>query len=104
MENIIIVPCDKDVEVKASTNRRSSIASIGKASIDPNLWALQEGFAGEVTMMCRGGEVIVENDMVSSIAYRNTYAYHEVIYGPKPWGMSPDHPPSREPLKLPRRS
>lgn len=101
MENLIIIPCSRDVEVRASTNRRSNIAPIGRASIDPNLWALQEGFTGEVIMMCRSGEVIVENNMVSSTALMNTYAYHEVIYGPKPWGMPPDHPPSQEPLKLP---
>uniref|UniRef100_A0A7C4NNX2 Glycoside hydrolase family 12 n=1 Tax=Ignisphaera aggregans TaxID=334771 RepID=A0A7C4NNX2_9CREN len=101
LENLVLVPCDRDVEVKASKHRRSNITSIGKASIDPNLWAIQEGFIGEVTMMCINGEVVVDNNMFSPLALINTYAYHEVIYGPKPWGMPPDHPQSREPLKLP---
>ncbi|MEM4789557.1 MAG: hypothetical protein QXV06_07185, partial [Ignisphaera sp.] len=101
MERLIIIPCSKNVEVRATTNRRTNIASIGRASIDPNLWAIQEGFNGEVIMKCSSGEVIVENNMVSPVALMNTYAYHEVIYGPKPWGMPPEHPPSIEPIKLP---
>lgn len=102
IELLHLIPCSKEVSSTASAKKRHSTVSVGKVSIDPNLWRAEESFLGEATMMCKNGDVITENNITIPKVLKDTYAYHEVIYGPKPWGMPLDHPPSVEPAKLPK--
>lgn len=98
---ISIVPCSIETHTLATPKRKSNPVSIGLASIDPNLWRISEEFLGEAEMMCKDGEVIANNNFVVSKQLMDTYAYHEIIYGPKPWGMPLNHPKPVEPLVLP---
>ncbi|MEM4813860.1 MAG: hypothetical protein QXW24_06645 [Ignisphaera sp.] len=98
---ITIVPCSREVYTISTPEKRSSTASIGLASIDPNLWRIQKDFSGKAEMMCKDGNVIANNDFYIPIKLMDTYAYHEIIYGPKPWGMPPFHSKPIEPILVP---
>lgn len=87
----------------------SNWASIGNASIDPNLWGLLEkasnikGFT--VMKVNESGILEVKSNLdltsITELNKWNVIGYHEVIYGIKPWGTPHDHPAPNLAVPLP---
>jgi len=108
---LVLVPCSSGAEAVADARRLFVWRSIGAASVDPNLWGLQqyEGsdlVEGYARVACEPGEALsFETRLRVNISMYpwDVVAYHEVIYGLKPWGVDPAHPAPREPLVLPAR-
>jgi len=111
LERLVVVPCGVGAEAVADARRLFAWQSIGIASVDPNLWGLQryEGsdlVKGYARAACvPGGPLYFETRLHADIGLNpwDVVAYHEVIYGLKPWGVDPTHPAPREPLVLPLR-
>ncbi len=108
---LILVPCSVGAEAVADASRLSVWRSIGTASVDPNLWGLQhyEGsklVEGYARVVCEPGKPLFFDARLrvnTSMHPWSVVAYHEVIYGVKPWGVDPVHPAPQEPLVLPVR-
>ncbi|MEM1694850.1 MAG: hypothetical protein QXL19_10505 [Ignisphaera sp.] len=99
--DIRIIPCGYNSVAQVSGGARWNAQPIGNASIDPNIWNIRS-YEGGVVMRCSaGGPLVVNSNISLSTNLGNTYAYHEIIYGPKPWGMPSNHPSSIHPVKLP---
>jgi len=109
---LVLVPCGAGAEAVASARRLFAWRSIGAASVDPNLWGLQryEGsdlVEGYARVACEPGRPLSFETMLRANISLNPWdvvAYHEVIYGVKPWGVDPAHPAPQEPLVLPARA
>jgi hypothetical protein len=72
-----------------------AVVQIGNATMDPNVWGwehLYRNYAsrigtGSTTMSISSGRVVVNSQWtIKEHPEYNTMAYHEVIYGAKPWG------------------
>ncbi|ABL79076.1 endoglucanase; Glycosyl Hydrolase family 12 [Thermofilum pendens Hrk 5] len=107
---LTLVPCSRYAVAVADGSRVSVWKPVGAASIDPNLWGLVdfEGSGlvrGSARMECRaGGPLLIETALeVDAPLRQGVVAYHEVIYGVKPFGVDPAHPLPRDPLPLPAR-
>lgn len=71
------------------------VVRIGNSTIDPNVWGWQDRYqtnpgaigTGNATMRVENGRVVVDSVWtINSTPLYNVMAYHEVIYGAKPWG------------------
>lgn len=76
--------------------------TIGNASIDPNVWGWQDLYqtnpaaigSGNTTMWISNGILYIDSKWtIKSRPLYNVMAYHEVIYGAKPWGNQPVNAP-----------
>lgn len=109
---IQLVPPVLDAVAEGDLDNIENWKNIGLCSIDPNLWGLR-AFKGSreisgksVMKATRGASVSTETKMdlrsVSLPSY-HVIAYHEFIYGDKPWSSYEHHPSTLEQLKLPLR-
>ncbi|ADM27471.1 glycoside hydrolase family 12 [Ignisphaera aggregans DSM 17230] len=82
---------------------------IGNAIMDPNVWGFEDLYRtnpsqvgiGSTTMTIRNGIVeVVSQWRINTAPRYGTPAYHEVIYGAKPWGSSIVNAPN---FQLPMR-
>ena len=78
------------------------VVVIGNASMDPNVWGWQDRYTsspgsignGSSVMKIAGGRVVTRSVwLIKSRPLYNVMAYHEVIYGAKPWGNQPVNAP-----------
>ncbi|MCE4599732.1 MAG: cellulase family glycosylhydrolase [Desulfurococcales archaeon] len=79
------------------------VVQIGNATMDPNVWGWQDRYqtnpgsigCGSTTMKVVDGRVAVDSVwQINSTPLYNVMAYHEVIYGAKPWGNQPVNAPN----------
>jgi hypothetical protein len=74
-----------------------AVVQIGNATMDPNVWGWEHLYknstyasrigTGSTTMSISSGRVVVNSQWtIKEHPKYNTMAYHEVIYGAKPWG------------------
>ncbi|MEB3774294.1 MAG: cellulase family glycosylhydrolase [Desulfurococcales archaeon] len=79
------------------------VVNIGNATMDPNVWGWQDLYQsepgsigyGNTTMHIQDGIVHVDSVwLINTTPLYNVMAYHEVIYGAKPWGNQPVNAPN----------
>lgn len=109
---IQLLPPLLDAMVEADIDRIHNWRNIGLVSVDPNLWGLSrfqgaEGVIGKaVAKAVKGSELVFKSRfLLEGIDFKpwEVMAYHEIIYGYKPWEYSETHPRPVKTLELPTR-
>lgn len=99
-------------EARADIYRLSSWVPMGYVSVDPNLWGLSKHagrgdlVSGHASISSVGGPLLFRAQLDLSrlnMPQTEVVAYHEVIFGYKPWGVPENHPIIQRPLRLPVR-
>lgn len=109
---IQLVPPLFNVIAEGDINNINDWKNIGLASIDPNLWGLRrfkesKNIIGKSIIKAvkdSGIYFTTKLDLKDlSISSRDVIAYHEIIYGLKPWEYYDSHPNALTLLKLPMK-
>ncbi|ADM28608.1 glycoside hydrolase family 12 [Ignisphaera aggregans DSM 17230] len=109
---IQLVPPLLDGVAETDINNINLWINIGLASVDPNLWGLRRykgvgGIVGKAIARAVKGKGVLfhtEIDMGGiPVEPYNVAAYHEVIYGYKPWEYFEGHPHTPKILELPMK-